>query len=57
MLREELQARGRVGLALDERGLRRRHEAPPSAEAEGRAGRVQLECAERLLVEIAIFTA
>ena len=57
MLREDSGADGGHGRALDERCLDRRHERSPDSEAERRAGSVELERAERLLVEVAVFAA
>ena len=56
VLRDEAHARCRIGRALYERRLDRRRQRPLGAETKGRTGSIQLEGAERLLVEIAVLT-
>ena len=57
VLREEARADAGDRRALDERCLDRRRERSPDSEAERRAGSVELEGAERLLVEVAVLAA
>jgi hypothetical protein len=57
VLREEARADGGDRRALDEGCLDRRPERSLDAQAERRAGSVELEGAERLLVEIAVLAA